>query len=82
MDTTTNSTAAAMPQLFDLTGHVALVTGGNGGLGIGMARGTFRRARQHAGDHVPTADALCGEHMRDPGCGSAQIFEVGDINWE
>jgi NAD(P)-dependent dehydrogenase (short-subunit alcohol dehydrogenase family) len=25
--------------LFDLTGHVALVTGGNGGLGLGMARG-------------------------------------------
>jgi NAD(P)-dependent dehydrogenase (short-subunit alcohol dehydrogenase family) len=39
MGTATSSTAAAMPQLFDLTGHVALVTGGNGGLGIGMARG-------------------------------------------
>ena len=26
-------------QLFDLTGRVALVTGGNGGLGLGMARG-------------------------------------------
>lgn len=25
--------------MFDLTGHVALVTGGNGGLGLGMARG-------------------------------------------
>ncbi len=26
-------------QLFDLGGHVALVTGGNGGIGLGMARG-------------------------------------------
>ena len=25
--------------LFDLTGRVALVTGGNGGIGLGMARG-------------------------------------------
>lgn len=28
-----------MSGLFDLTGHVALVTGGNAGLGLGMARG-------------------------------------------
>ena len=26
-------------QLFDLTGRVAIVTGGNGGIGLGMARG-------------------------------------------
>ncbi|MEK7216886.1 MAG: SDR family NAD(P)-dependent oxidoreductase, partial [Chloroflexota bacterium] len=25
--------------LFDLTGRVAIVTGGNGGIGLGMARG-------------------------------------------
>ena len=26
-------------KLFDLTGRVALVTGGNGGIGLGMAKG-------------------------------------------
>ena len=26
-------------KLFDLTGKVAIVTGGNGGIGLGMARG-------------------------------------------
>src|SRR6478735_2845909 len=26
-------------KLFDLTGRVAIVTGGNGGIGLGMARG-------------------------------------------
>jgi 2-deoxy-D-gluconate 3-dehydrogenase len=28
-----------MPRIFDLTGRVALVTGGNGGIGLGMAEG-------------------------------------------
>ena len=28
--------------LFDLSGRVAVVTGGNGGIGLGMARGLAR----------------------------------------
>lgn len=39
MDALSHSTTAAAPGPFDLKGHVAIVTGGNAGLGIGMARG-------------------------------------------
>jgi NAD(P)-dependent dehydrogenase (short-subunit alcohol dehydrogenase family) len=31
-----------MTQLFDLTGHCAIITGGNGGLGLAMARGLIK----------------------------------------
>ena len=37
---------------FDLTGKVALVTGGNGGIGLGFARGSWRtggRRHRHLG---------------------------------
>jgi 2-deoxy-D-gluconate 3-dehydrogenase len=54
-----------MAPLFDLSGRVALVTGGNGGIGLGMARGL----------------AACGARVvitgRDPGKNKAAVEELG-----
>ena len=36
-----------MKDLFDLSGKVALVTGGNGGIGLGMARGLASKGANH-----------------------------------
>ena len=64
--------------MFDLSGHVALVTGGNGGLGLAMAK----RSRQKAGasiaiwgrDDAKNASA-CGE-LREMGA-DAKAFVCG-----
>lgn len=56
--------------LFDLTGRVALITGGNGGLGLAMARGLAK-----AGAHVailarnPEKNAAAVEELRALGAG-------------
>ena len=49
---------------FDLTGHVAIVTGGNGGLGLAMARGLAR-----AGASIALA-------ARDESKGQAAVKEL------
>src|ERR1700731_3175619 len=49
--------------LFDLTGKVALVTGGNGGIGLGMARGLAQAggAGAIAARNRAKADAALGD---------------------
>lgn len=57
-----------MNGLFDLTGHVALVTGGNGGLGLGMASGLAK-----AGARV----AIWGRQADRNAAAAAHISELG-----
>ena len=45
-----------MRKMFDLTGKVAIVTGGNGGIGLGMARGLA----SHGASFVPAYAASKG----------------------
>ncbi len=51
--------------LFDLTGRVAIVTGGNGGIGLGMARGLAA-----AGARIIVA-------ARDPAKSETALAELG-----
>ncbi|MDF2977368.1 MAG: oxidoreductase, family [Actinomycetospora sp.] len=69
-----------MSDLFDLTGHVALVTGGNSGIGLGMAHGLAQSGADvclwgtNAERNAAAADELArhGTRVRALGC------DVGD----
>lgn len=57
-----------IPAFFDLTGHVALVTGGNSGIGLGMARGLAQ-----AGADV----AIWGTNEAKNAAAEAELAELG-----
>ncbi|MGH7290551.1 MAG: SDR family NAD(P)-dependent oxidoreductase, partial [Myxococcota bacterium] len=54
--------------MFDLTGHVALVTGGNGGIGLGMGRGIAK-----AGGRV----AIWGRNAGKNAAAAAELRALG-----
>ena len=66
-----------MSGLFDLSGHVALVTGGNSGIGLGMAEGL---AQQGAAVAIwgtnPTKNAAAAEQLRVDDDGSEHVHDV------
>jgi NAD(P)-dependent dehydrogenase (short-subunit alcohol dehydrogenase family) len=57
-----------MPALFDLRGHVALVTGGNSGIGLGLARGLAK-----AGANI----AIWGRDPEKSAAAAKQLAELG-----
>jgi 2-deoxy-D-gluconate 3-dehydrogenase len=66
--------------LFDLTGKVAIVTGGNGGIGLGMARGLAKAGATIAivGRNAAKSDAAVAEIRRDGGKAIAIATDVTD----
>src|SRR3954447_25942077 len=57
-----------MQNFFDLTGHVGLVTGGNGGIGLGMAKGL-----KAAGADV----AIWGTNLDKNAAATAELESIG-----
>jgi 2-deoxy-D-gluconate 3-dehydrogenase len=56
------------PSPFDLTGRVAIVTGGNGGIGLGMARGLAQAG---------AAIAIVGRDAAKSGAAAAELMQRG-----
>lgn len=68
------------PPLFDLTGHVALVTGGNSGIGLGMAEGLAAQGAAVAiwGTNASKNDAAVERLAECGGDVHAVVCDVGD----
>ena len=66
--------------MFDLTGKVAIVTGGNGGIGLGMARGLARAgARVVVAGRNQAKSALAVGELQAMGCDAVAIqVDVND----
>jgi NAD(P)-dependent dehydrogenase (short-subunit alcohol dehydrogenase family) len=63
-------------ELFDLTGRVCLITGGNGGLGLAMARGLAKAGAQVAIlARNPAKNAAAVEELRGAGAGDVLALE-------
>lgn len=71
----------AKPRLFDLRGKVAIVTGGNGGIGLGMARGLAAAGANIAivGRNEAKSDAAVAELTQ---AGPRAIHAVTDVTDE
>lgn len=68
-----------MSPVFDLSGRVALVTGGNGGIGLGMARGLAEAgARVYVWGSNEERNLAAVEQLREFGDVSAARVDVGD----
>src|SRR3954464_14444189 len=67
-------------RLFDLTGRVAIVTGGNGGIGLGMARGLARAGVSVAivGRNGAKSDAAVAELAAAGGQAISIVADVTD----
>jgi NAD(P)-dependent dehydrogenase (short-subunit alcohol dehydrogenase family) len=68
-----------MSELFDLSGHVALVTGGNSGIGLGMARGLAQAgARVYIWGTNEERNLNAVEQLREFGEVSSMRVDVAD----
>jgi len=68
------------PALFDLTGKVAIVTGGNGGIGLGMARGLAEAGADIAivGRNEAKSDAAVAELKQQASKAISIVVDVTD----
>ncbi len=69
-----------MDNLFDLTGKVALVTGGNGGIGLGMAEGLAKHGASVViwGTNASKNEAAVAQLSANGGAVRAAIVDVAD----